>query len=104
MALVGGVAPLVVTAAVYLWAMSAGADAPDRRGRLAAVARWATLRALLWHAGCAVVVAAAVARAAGGDAAFGRVGGWLVACSGVLTLAGPLARRVRRAPAGTLEP
>lgn len=58
MALVGGLAPVVVASAGYIWAMSAGADAVARTGRLRAVARWAGARAVLWHGGTAALVAA----------------------------------------------
>lgn len=94
MALLGGVAPLVVVSAGYLWAMSGGADAAARAARLRAVARWSTARAVLWHGGAAVLVATVVVRAAGADAPGpSRLGLYLVAASGALSLLLPVLRR-----------
>ncbi|HWL38562.1 MAG TPA: hypothetical protein VNQ77_20410 [Frankiaceae bacterium] len=63
LALVGGLAPVVVAAAGYIWAMSAGADVAARTARLGAVARWATVRAVLWHGGTALLATALLSRA-----------------------------------------
>ena len=94
MALLGGVAPLVLASAAYLWAMSGGADAAARVARLRAVARWSTTRAVLWHGGAAVLVAGVVVRGAGADAPLPpQLGLYVVAVSGALSLLLPVLRR-----------
>jgi nitrite reductase (NO-forming) len=97
MVLVGALAPLVISSAGYLWAMSAGPDALARAGRIAATRRWATARAALWQSGTATLVAVALGRALGADVprALGSAGLSLAGVSGLLALALPAAYRVR---------
>ena len=98
MALLGGVAPLVVSSAGYLWAMSAGADAVDRLRRLATVARWSVARSVMWQAGCAAVVATTLMRSLGVEAPpwLARLGLASVGISGAAFLALVAASRVIR--------
>jgi len=92
MALAGGVAPVVVASAGYLWAMSGGADATDRAARLRAVARWAAFRTVLWNAGCIALAATGLFRALGDDLppAVSRAGFYAVVASAALAFTGCL--------------